>query len=56
MLVKLDFDSRVKVNNVSAEPPAALIADYPEKLRGSRSYLDHETISYDKPPVSYTPT
>ncbi|XP_037548368.1 occludin [Nematolebias whitei] len=43
------------VNDVSAVPPAALVADYPEKLRGSRSYLDDETISYDKPPVSYTP-
>uniref|UniRef100_A0A3Q3BAW5 Occludin n=1 Tax=Kryptolebias marmoratus TaxID=37003 RepID=A0A3Q3BAW5_KRYMA len=48
-------DVEAWVNNVSATPEVAPVSDYPEKLRGSRSYLDDENTSYDKPPVSYTP-
>lgn len=43
------------VNNVSAVPEALPMADYPEKLRSSRSHLDDESTNYDKPPYSYTP-
>ncbi|KAK2818572.1 hypothetical protein Q5P01_024133 [Channa striata] len=43
------------VNNVSTSPEAVPISDYPEKLRGSRSYLDDESSNYDKPPYSYSP-
>lgn len=47
-------DVEAWVNNVSALPEEVPIADYPEKLRGSRSYLDEES-DYNKPPLSYTP-
>ncbi|XP_029025055.1 occludin [Betta splendens] len=43
------------VNNVATAPESVPIADYPEKLRGSRSYLDDEGSNYTKPPYSYTP-
>ena len=49
------FESFLKVNNVSAPPEEVPISDYPEKLRGSRSYLDDESTNYDKPPMNYTP-
>ncbi|XP_029300183.1 occludin [Cottoperca gobio] len=48
-------DVEAWVNNVSANPEALPLSDYPEKLRGSRSYLDDESTNYDKPPHSYTP-
>lgn len=44
-----------KVNNVSVAPEAVPMSGYPEKLRGSRSYLDDESTNYDKPPYSDTP-
>ncbi|MED6246430.1 hypothetical protein ATANTOWER_017699, partial [Ataeniobius toweri] len=47
-------DVEAWVNNVSTSPEDVPIADYPEKLRGSRSYLDDES-DYNKPPLSYTP-
>ncbi|XP_008421509.1 occludin [Poecilia reticulata] len=50
-------DVEAWVNNVSTPPQEALAADYPdypEKRRGSGSYLDDES-NYDKPPISYTP-
>lgn len=47
-------DVEAWVNNVSAPPEEVPIADYHEKLRGSRSYLDEES-DYNKPPLSYTP-
>lgn len=47
-------DVEAWVNNVSVPPEAAPLSDYPEKLRGSRSYLDDES-NYDKPPYNYTP-
>ncbi|XP_035996528.1 occludin isoform X2 [Fundulus heteroclitus] len=47
-------DVEAWVNNVSAPPEEVPIADYPNKLRGSRSYLDEES-DYDKPPINYTP-
>lgn len=48
-------DVEAWVNNVSAVPESVPIADYPVKLRGSRSYLDDESSNYDKPPYSITP-
>lgn len=53
-IVILLFEYFIQVNNVSAPPEEVPIADYPEKLRGSRSYLDEES-DYNKPPLSYTP-
>ncbi|XP_038128497.1 occludin [Cyprinodon tularosa] len=47
-------DVEAWVNNVSVPPEEAPMADYPERLRGSRSYLDDES-NYDKPPLNYTP-
>ncbi|MED6268736.1 hypothetical protein CHARACLAT_025372 [Characodon lateralis] len=47
-------DVEAWVNNVSTSPEDVPIADYPEKLRGSRSYLDDES-DYNKPPLSYPP-
>ncbi|KAM4532966.1 occludin [Fundulus diaphanus] len=47
-------DVEAWVNNVSAPPEEVPIADYPDKLRGSRSYLDEES-DYDKPPINDTP-
>ncbi|KAM4527960.1 occludin [Odontesthes bonariensis] len=48
-------DVEAWVNNVSGPPEEVPISDYPDKLRGSRSYLDDESTNYDKPPMSYTP-
>lgn len=45
----------MKVNNVSADPEPLPMSEYPEKLRGSRGYLDDESTNYDKPPYNYTP-
>ncbi|KAM6976185.1 occludin [Tautogolabrus adspersus] len=48
-------DVEAWVNNVSANPEALPMSDYPEKLRSSRDRLDDESTNYDKPPYSYTP-
>ncbi|XP_023276945.1 occludin-like [Seriola lalandi dorsalis] len=48
-------DVEAWVNNVSVPPEELPMADYPEKLRGSRTYLDDESTNYDKPPYSYSP-
>ncbi|XP_044189431.1 occludin [Thunnus albacares] len=48
-------DVEAWVNNVSVPPEELPMADYPDKLRGSRSHLDDESTNYDKPPYSYTP-
>ncbi|XP_062269290.1 uncharacterized protein marveld2a [Platichthys flesus] len=48
-------DVEAWVNNVSVPPEELPMADYPEKLRGSRSHLDDESTNYDKPPYSYSP-
>lgn len=44
-----------KVNDVSVPAEALPMAEYPEKLRGSRSHLDDESTNYDKPPYDYSP-
>ncbi|XP_077353118.1 occludin isoform X2 [Festucalex cinctus] len=44
------------VNNVSVPAEEVPMADYPEKLRGSRSRLDDaDDDYYSKPPYEYTP-
>uniref|UniRef100_UPI0037E75BC9 occludin n=1 Tax=Semicossyphus pulcher TaxID=241346 RepID=UPI0037E75BC9 len=48
-------DVEAWVNNVSSNPEALPMSEYPEKLRGSRNHLDDESTNYDKPPYSYTP-
>ncbi|XP_074546053.1 occludin [Halichoeres trimaculatus] len=48
-------DVEAWVNNVSADPEPLPMSEYPEKLRGSREYLDDESTNYDKPPYNYTP-
>ncbi|KAM3850347.1 occludin [Diretmus argenteus] len=48
-------DVEAWVNNVSAAPEALPMSNYPEKLSGSRSHLDDNSTSYDKPPYSYSP-
>lgn len=44
-----------QVNDVSGAPEVLPMSEYPEKLRGSRSYLDDESTNYDKPPYNNTP-
>lgn len=43
------------MNDVSVPAEALPMAEYPEKLRGSRSHLDDESTNYDKPPYDYSP-
>ncbi|XP_036972528.1 occludin [Acanthopagrus latus] len=48
-------DVEAWVNDVSVPAEALPMAEYPEKLRGSRSHLDDESTNYDKPPYDYSP-
>ncbi|XP_030623914.1 occludin [Chanos chanos] len=42
------------VNDVASVPDPVL-SDYPEKLRGSRQYLDDNSTDYDKAPYNHNP-
>ncbi|KAL0965357.1 hypothetical protein UPYG_G00280200 [Umbra pygmaea] len=46
-------DVEAWVNNVSGVPDGEVLAEYPQKFGGSRSYLDD--TSYEKPPYNETP-
>ncbi|XP_056146559.1 occludin [Lampris incognitus] len=48
-------DVEAWVNNVSSAPEVLPMSDYPEKLAGSESHLDHSSSNYDKPPYRYSP-